>query len=437
MDTSVLLEDPNALYQFQDNEIIIPIVVLEELDGKKRLENQLGRNARQVSRELDKLRERGDLQTGVTLEGGGCIKVEINHKHLTAVKEYFPQVTNDNRILAVAFNLMEERKNQEDAEKVILVSKDILVRVKAHALGIIAQDYMAGRMVPKREYYQGYITLEVPSSLINDIYSHGKINLPEEYFELYDFYPHEFIILKDQEGGSQSAVTYYEYDTMALRLMPFPTQDVWGIHPRNLQQKMAIELLLNEDIPLVTLTGKAGTGKTLLALAAGLYKTEDLNVYKKLLVAKPIVPMGKDIGYLPGDKDQKLKPWIQPIYDNLEYIFGDYKGGAGDILVGLRKIAIEPLTFIRGRSIPQQFIIIDEAQNLTKHEIKTIISRVGEGSKVVLIGDPEQIDNPYLDSCNNGLTYVVEKLKEYPEAGHVTFTKGERSRLAQLAADVL
>src|SRR5690606_19221122 len=216
------------------------------------------------------------------------------------------------------------------------------------------------------------------------------------------------------------------------------TDQVWGIKPRNVQQKMALELLLRKDIPLITLIGKAGTGKTLLSLAAGLLQTEDLRIYNKLLVARPVIPVGKDIGFLPGEKEEKLKPWMQPIYDNLEYLFNAKKPGELDrILAGMGSIQVEALTYIRGRSIPDQFIIIDEAQNLTRHEIKTILTRVGEGSKIVLMGDPEQIDHPYLDEYNNGLIYILESFKEEPAAGHIKFVKGERSGLAQLAADLL
>lgn len=252
------------------------------------------------------------------------------------------------------------------------------------------------------------------------------------------FNPHEFIILKDELGSSASAIGKVSLDRKQLRPLMFDDDHIWGVKARNVQQKMAFELLLNDDIPLVTLTGKAGTGKTLLSLAAGLLKIEDENKYQKLLVARPVVPMGKDIGFLPGEKEEKLRPWMQPIYDNLEYLFHTKKPGDLDrILQGLGSIQVEALTYIRGRSIPEQFIIIDEAQNLTKHEVKTIITRVGEGSKIILMGDPEQIDHPYLDESNNGLTYVVEKFKDQEISGHIRLEKGERSPLAQLAAQIL
>jgi PhoH-like ATPase len=254
----------------------------------------------------------------------------------------------------------------------------------------------------------------------------------------YRLYPHEFIILKDAAGGSKSALVKTSSDGGKLEPLFLSHEPVWGISARNAQQRMALELLMNDDIPLVTLTGRAGTGKTLLALAAGLLKVEDERRYKKLLIGRPVVPMGKDIGYLPGEKEEKLRPWMQPIYDNLEYLFDTKRAGDIErILAGIGSIQVEALTYIRGRSIPGQFIIIDEAQNLSKHEVKTIVSRVGEGSKIILMGDPEQIDHPYLDAYSNGLTYVVERFKEHPIAGHITLEKGERSQLAQLAADLL
>ncbi|MBC8079247.1 MAG: PhoH family protein, partial [Gorillibacterium sp.] len=250
--------------------------------------------------------------------------------------------------------------------------------------------------------------------------------------------PHEFIILKDEMGTTKSALLKADRDGKMLEPLHMCNEAVWGISARNAQQRMAFELLLNDEIPLVTMTGKAGTGKTLLTLAAGLMKAEDEHRYKKLLIARPVVPMGKDIGYLPGEKDEKLRPWMQPIYDNLEFLFDTKKSGDIDkILAGMGSIQVEALTYIRGRSIPGQFIIIDEAQNLSRHEVKTIVSRVGEGSKIVLLGDPEQIDHPYLDALSNGLTHVVEKFKNQSVSGHITLEKGERSHLAQLAADLL
>jgi PhoH-like ATPase len=437
LDTNVLLHDPLAIFSFEDNEVIIPSVVLEEIDSKKRLADEIGRNARFVSRELDRIRATGHLHNGVTLTNGGILKVEMNHRRFVRVQELFGEMTNDNRILAVALNYHMEEQETEEPRPVILVSKDVLVRVKADVLGITAQDYLTDRVSSDSDQYTGHVTLHVHPSVIDEFYNHrslsvGQLGIPNQLL------PNEFVILRDELGTSKSALLKVTPDGRKLDQLHLSNDPVWGITARNAQQRMALELLLNDDIPLVTLSGRAGTGKTLITLAAGLMKVEDEHKYKKLLIARPVVPMGKDIGYLPGEKEEKLRPWMQPIYDNLEFLFDTKKSGDLDkILMGLGSIQVEALTYIRGRSIPGQFIIIDEAQNLSKHEVKTIVSRVGENSKIVLLGDPEQIDHPYLDAQSNGLTYLVERFKEEGISGHVTLEKGERSRLAQLAAERL
>ncbi|MDT3426522.1 PhoH-like ATPase [Paenibacillus forsythiae] len=437
LDTNVLLHDPNSIFSFKENEVIIPAVVLEEIDNKKRNADEIGRNARTVSRLLDGLRERGHLHSGVELEHGGTLKVELNHRSFIKVQEMFGEVSTDNRILAVALNYLQEENEKADPRPVVLVSKDVLVRIKADVLGITPEDYLSDRTGDLNELYAGYQTLPVHPALIDEYYSNRSLSVKQLQLS-YPLYPHEFIILKDEIGSGKSALLKVSSDASRLEPLYLGNDPVWGISARNAQQRMALELLLNEDIPLVTITGKAGTGKTLLALAAGLFKVEDEHKYKKLLIARPVVPMGKDIGYLPGEKDEKLRPWMQPIYDNLEFLFDTKKAGDIDkILMGLGSIQVEALTYIRGRSIPGQFIIIDEAQNLSRHEVKTIVSRAGEGSKVILMGDPEQIDHPYLDAASNGLSYIVEKFKQQGISGHITLEKGERSRLAQLAADLL
>jgi PhoH-like ATPase len=437
LDTNVLLQDPNSVFSFEDNEVIIPSIVLEEIDSKKRLADEIGRNARYVSRLLDSLREKGRLQDGVELDGGGTLKVELNHRSFVKMQEVFGEVTNDNRILAVAMNYHSEEQEKTEPRPVVIVSKDTLVRIKADVLGLKAQDYLSDRIVNHNDMYPGCITLLVHPSVIDEFYSFRY--LPVNHLNLaYPLHPHEFVILKDELGTSKSALLKVNADGKRLESLHLSNETIWGITARNAQQRMALELLLNDEIPLVTLTGKAGTGKTLLALAAGLMKIEDEHRYKKLLIARPVVPMGKDIGYLPGEKEEKLRPWMQPIYDNLEFLFDTKKPGDIErILAGMGSIQVEALTYIRGRSIPGQFIIIDEAQNLSKHEVKTIVSRVGEGSKIILMGDPDQIDHPYLDAYSNGLTYVVERFKQEGIAGHVMLEKGERSKLAQLAADLL
>lgn len=424
LDTNVLLHDPNSIFSFKEHEVVIPAVVLEEIDSKKRNADEIGRNARTVSRLLDGLRELGHLHSGVELEHGGKLKVELNHRSFVKVQEMFGEVSNDNRILAVALNYLIEEKEKPDPRPVVLVSKDVLVRIKADVLGITPEDYLSDRTGDLNELYTGYQSLQVHPALIDEYYSHRSLTVKQLALS-YPLYPHEFVILKDEIGTGKSALLKVNSDATRLEPLYLGNDSVWGISARNAQQRMALELLLNDEIPLVTITGKAGTGKTLLALAAGLFKVEDEHKYKKLLIARPVVPMGKDIGYLPGEKDEKLRPWMQPIYDNLEFLFDTKKAGDIDkILMGLGSIQVEALTYIRGRSIPSQFIIIDEAQNLSRHEVKTIVSRAGEGSKVILMGDPEQIDHPYLDAASNGLSYIVEKFKQQGISGHITLEKG-------------
>ncbi|WP_077617686.1 PhoH family protein [Bacillus sinesaloumensis] len=436
LDTNVLLQDPRAIFSFDDNEVVIPAVVLEEVDSKKRYMDEIGRNARQVSKLIDNLRQTGKLHEKIQLETGGSIRIELNHRSFHELQDIFVEKTNDNRILAVAKNLSLEEQSKEDGKQVILISKDALVRVKADALGLQSEDFLNDRVVEVDHIYSGYLEIYINRNLLDLFYEKGELHVTE--LVNHPFYPNQFILLKDALGGSSSAIGIVDMTGKVVRKLHFKQDHIWGIKPRNVQQTMAFELLLRNDIPLVTLIGKAGTGKTLLALAAGLMQTEDLGQYKKLLVARPIVPVGKDIGFLPGEKQEKLRPWMQPIYDNLEYLFNTKKPGELDaILAGMGSIEVEALTYIRGRSIPEQFIIIDEAQNLTKHEVKTILTRVGERSKIVFMGDTEQIDHPYLDEYNNGLTYVVEKFKDQKIAGHIRLVKGERSGLAQLAADLL
>ncbi|MBS4172379.1 PhoH family protein [Bacillus sp. FJAT-49736] len=436
LDTNVLLQDPYAIFSFEDNQIVIPAVVLEEVDSKKRYMDEIGRNARQVSKLIDSFRQAGKLHEKIPLENGGELRIELNHRSFHQLQDIFVEKTNDNRILAVAKNLALEEGTKEKGKQVILVSKDALVRVKADALGLQAEDFLNDRVVEIDHIYTGFLAIHINIELLNQFYEKGEVNLSE--ITNHPFYPNQFLIMKDALGSSASAIGIVDKSGKIVKKLVHTFDSVWGIKPRNVQQTMAMELLFRTDIPLVTMIGKAGTGKTLLALAAGLMQTEDLHTFKKLLVARPIVPVGKDLGYLPGEKQEKLRPWMQPIYDNLEFLFNTKKPGELDaILAGMGSIEVEALTYIRGRSIPDQFIIIDEAQNLTKHEVKTILTRVGERSKIVLMGDPEQIDHPYLDEYNNGLTYVLEKFKDVTVAGHIKLMKGERSGLAQLAADIL
>ncbi|KGP92055.1 hypothetical protein N780_00190 [Pontibacillus chungwhensis BH030062] len=436
LDTNVLLQDPRSIYTFGHNEVVIPAIVLEEVDSKKRNMDEVGRNAREVSRIMDRLRLMGKLHEGVKLESGGILRVELNHRSFTKLEEVFMERTNDNRILAVTLNLHLEEKEKSEGRQVVLVSKDMLMRIKADAIGLVAEDFLSERAVNEDTILNGFKELYVNEDEINLFFQTGELALSKEL--LASLHPNEFMILKNRANPSHSAIGIVKHHEGLLQKCRFQNEQAWGIRPRNAQQVMALELLLRRDIPLVTMIGKAGTGKTLLALAAGLMQIEDYGFYKKLLVARPIVPLGKDLGYLPGEKEEKLRPWMQPIYDNLEYLFDVKKPGELDqILSGIGSIQVEALTYIRGRSIPEQLILIDEAQNLTKHEVKTILTRIGEGSKVVLLGDPHQIDHPYLDEFNNGLIHVVEKFKDQNLSGHVKLVKGERSPLAQLSADFL
>lgn len=436
LDTNVLLNDPKAYFGFEDNDVIIPSVVIEEIDEKKRMQDDVGRNARSFSRALDRLRQEAPLNEGVTTPGGGRLRVEMNHQENPDMARFFPKANNDNRIISVAYTLFEEKK--KSGEPVIIVSNDAIVRIKADSLGIRAESYRNVQVVASQDrLYRGFKKLSLPSEKIDAFYKNKGLDLEGLALEE-EVYPHEFFMLRDAETEKKSALALAREPGRLSELFTKDLDHVWGIRPRNVQQKMALELLLDDRLSLVTISGRAGTGKTLLALAAALDKVLDEGTYHKLLVARPIIPMGRDLGFLPGEKDEKLRPWMQPIYDNLELLFSaDESNPLEEMMAATNKIEIEALTYIRGRSIPKQFIIIDEAQNLTRHEAKTIISRVGDGSKIVLVGDVEQIDHPYTDSTSNGLTHTIEAFKNEDVAGHVTLVKGERSQLAELAARLL
>lgn len=429
LDTNVPLSDPMAIFSFGDNEVVIPSVCIEELDSKKKLMDELGRNARHVSRELDKLRERGRLHEGVNLDNGGKLKV-VPVDITKLLNKVFLSDSNDNAIISVAYSLM----NENPDKTVVMVSRDTNVRIQADAIGVLAEDYQHDKVVTSEdELYKGYVELETPDEIINAFYRNGRVVSPVELIE------NQYVLLKSY--SNQSAIARYNSGFLNKLYQYDENEFVFGLQAKNVLQKMTIDLLLDPNIPLVTISGKAGTGKTLLALAAALQQTIEPNssLYGKIAVARPIVPLGKDIGYLPGEKEEKLRPWMQPIYDNLEFLFNCKDANELDNrLMGYEGIIqVEALTYIRGRSIPNQIIIIDEAQNLTQHEAKTILTRVGENSKIILTGDPYQIDNPYLDVYSNGLTYVTETMKYQKETGHITLRKGERSTLAQLCADML
>jgi PhoH-like ATPase len=434
LDTNVLLHDPRAIFSFQDNDVVIPIVVIEELDKFKKGIDEMGRNARQISRILDEHRLKGKLSQGVQLDGGGNLRVELNHQSPQHLPPELVATKGDNRILATALNLSRGQKELP----VILVTKDTNLRIKADALGLTAEDYETDT-VTIDELYSGETEATVGPEAIEEFYTRGELPPPEQ-----KPFPNQFVLIKNSANASQTALGRYNQQKNALLPLISSKHGVWGITARNKQQQFAFDLLLNDDIRLVTLVGKAGTGKTLLALAAGLERTIEARVFQRLVVSRPVFPLGKDIGFLPGDIEEKLRPWMQPIRDNLDFLMGTSatvaRGkGRKDLqsLFDLGMIEVEPLTYIRGRSMPNQYLIVDEAQNLTPHELKTIITRAGEGTKVVLTGDPYQIDNPYIDSSSNGLTFVVERFKEEQIAGHITLVKGERSDLAELAATLL
>ncbi len=435
IDTNVLLHDPKAIWQFEDNDVILPIVIIEELDRFKKQPEMTGRNAREVSRNLDQLRQKGHLTTGVELDNGGILKVALGDRQ--TLKELPPELNGDladNSILAVALQCKRHCQCP-----VIVISKDTNLRIKADALGLNAADYETDK-VDVKDLYTGSTEVMVNAAQIEKFFHEGGIVLEE------NFLPNQDITLVDEANLSHTALGMVEGNSNHIvPLIHLPKQGVSNIQPRNREQRFALNLLLQDSIPLVTLVGKAGTGKTLLAIAAGLQKVAEEKIYTRLLISRPIVPMGRDIGYLPGDVKEKLTPWMQPLYDNFDLILGtqdnrnrpEHWRRGHEELIDLGLLQIEPLTYIRGRTIPQQFLIIDEAQNLTPHEVKTIITRVGEGTKIVLTGDPDQIDNPYVDAASNGLTYVVERFKYEPLAGHITLSKGERSSLAERAAALL
>lgn len=441
IDTNVLLHNPNSIFMFADNEVIIPFDVIEELDKFKNNTDDLGRNARTVIRHLDRLRQVGNLSEGIDVkETGGRLRVILEED-----QKLCPGLTintPDNRIICCAFQLHQEGK------QVVFITKDINARIKSDAMGLKTEDFEAQK-VDFEKLYTGWRELTVPAEIIAKLFA-------EKQFQFSDFteplMANEFVLLKDEVNDAHTALGRYRADTgMVVPVRP-RRGPIFGIMPRNLQQTMALELLLDDSVKLVSLIGSAGTGKTLLAIAAGMVKTLNEQVYTKLLCARPIMPLGRDIGYLPGGKDEKLTAWMQPIFDNMAYLLSNRLATENghpshsqlssveqriNQLIESGQVVLEPLTYIRGRSIPHQFMVVDEAQNLTPHEVKTIASRVGDGTKLILTGDATQIDNPYLDSSSNGLSYLVERLKGKGIVGHITLAKSERSELASLVTDTL
>ena len=429
LDTNVLLHDARALYAFADNAVIIPIYVIEEVDTFKKDQSELGRNARQIARLLDTYRSNdGGLSHPQKMENGGTVRVALSKNPIK--NPSYDSRSMDQRILEIAL----EVRDADPKTPTVLVTKDVNMRVRGDALGLQTVDFEPER-IQIDELYPGNRELLVPPGTIDTFYANNSVVVDAP-----GLHANEFLTLKDEAG--KSALTRWDKATGKAVPVKKLRDNVWGIKPRNREQHFALDLLLNDDIKLVTLIGKAGTGKTLLAIAAGLQKVTEDQVFSKLLVSRPVFPLGRDIGYLPGTIEEKLNPWMQPIYDNLELLLGlnksDKKEGRSYAeLVDLGFVEIEPLTYIRGRSLPNVYMIVDEAQNLTPHEIKTIVTRAGEGTKIILTGDPYQIDHPYLDASNNGLTTVAERFKQEAIAGHIILTKGERSALAELATQIL
>lgn len=432
LDTNVLLHDPHSLMSFAENSVLIPIEVIEEMDRFKRESTELGQNARSVSRMLDRFRVEGHLSEGVGLPNGGQLKI-VFHKNGGEKNGHGALASDsvDNRILMMAAAI----QKLQPKNPTILVSKDINLRIKADAIGLQAEDYESDH-ISITDLYTGMIDLSVSSEKMAEFRAKGELPLENGRKS----FPNEYCTLTDESNPKKAALT--KVDATGTKLVPIVDcrEGVWGIKPRNREQHFALDAVLDDRVKLVTLMGKAGTGKTLLAMAAGLKRVVNDREFRRLIVARPTISMGKELGFLPGSLEEKLAPWMQPIHDALEMLsdlnMGHDHRRSGDLMRS-GSIVVEALSYIRGRSIANQFMIIDEAQNLTPLEAKTIITRVGNGTKIVFTGDPYQIDNPYVDSSSNGFNYVVSRFRDHAIAAHVELQKGERSELAELAANIL
>jgi PhoH-like ATPase len=444
LDANVLLHDPHAVFKFEDNDVIVPIYAIEEIDKFKRESTERGRNARTIARVLDELRPKGgSLAEGVPLRVGGTLRVAVPKKrHELAVGLEVGSL--DHAILQTAIDL----RDSDRQHPTVFVTMDTNLRIRADALGVTSQTYENTR-VQDLDLEHSVVEVPVRTDQIERFFETGALELEHP-----SLYSNAGVLLRDDGAPNRTALGRYSAAKGVVAALKVPRDGVMGLRPRNKEQSVALDLLLDDNVRLVALLGKAGTGKTLLALAAGLQRTTVDRRYTRMLVSRPIMPLGRDLGFLPGDIDEKLNPWMQPIFDNLEYIFSGINGGRPEggreggrdgaqkgrtylALVENGLIQVEALTYIRGRSLPRQYLIVDEAQNLTPHEVKTIITRSGEGTKVVLTGDPHQIDHPYVDHASNGLAVVAQRFKTEAIAGHVALLKGERSELAELAANLL
>ena len=455
LDTNVLLHDPEAPSSFGSDRIVLPIQVVEEIDRFKRDPSEKGRNSRRVARLLDGLRQRGNLADGVPLIPGGEGTLEVAFCRSETLAQLPPELQGgggDNNILAVALEQMRS-KGLADPPEVVLITKDTNLRIKADAVGLDAEDYSSDK-VAIDDLYPGARSVKVSASLIDELHHNGNLPLQAlPQVAVASLQPNEGVTLVDAERPDHTFLGRHRGDSGELEPLTWLKRARLGrVKPRNREQSFALDLLLDPSVQLVTLVGKAGTGKTLLAIAAGLHQVADEHRYARLLVTRPPISLGKEIGFLPGSLDEKLAPWMQPIVDNLDFLTGDAMGdqqkddrrrhGGGSKsswadLRGMGLLEVEAINYIRGRSIPHQFMVVDEAQNLTPHEVKTIVTRVGEGTKIIFTGDPYQIDNPYVDAESNGLTWLAERLKGQALVGHMTLTRGERSPLAELAANML
>jgi PhoH-like ATPase len=430
LDTNVLLHDPNSILNFQEHNVLIPIEVIEEIDRFKRESSELGQNARTVSRTLDSLRQRGRLSEGVQLANGGHLRIVFNEKN-GSTSLHVGNNSVDSRIVSLALII----HRSEPQTPTILVTKDINMRIKADALGIQTEDYETDRIF-LTDLYTGIFEKQISAEKMTQFRANGELDISNGV----TYYPNEYCTLTEESNPKRTALT--KVDATGTKLIPIvdSREGIWGIKPRNREQHFAFDALLDDHVKLVTLMGKAGTGKTLMAMAAGLKRTVLDREFRRLVIARPTISMGKELGFLPGTLEEKLTPWMQPIHDTLE-LLGDLNMGnehrRSNDLIRSGLIVVEALSYIRGRSIANQFMIIDEAQNLTPLEVKTIITRVGQGTKIILTGDPYQIDNPYVDSSSNGFNYIVSKFRSESIAAHIELQKGERSELAELAANIL
>jgi PhoH-like ATPase len=423
LDTNVYLTDAESILAFTNNDILVPLKVLDEIDKHKKRQDTVGVQARSTIRKLDQLRAKGNLSKGVRLEKGKGI-IRVKSYNPLCLPDDLDLEDPDNQIIATALSEMEQNKTR----KVVVVSRDINMRVKCDALGILTEDYQVEQVVANSDQlYSGICEVLVDDQVIDNFYEDKEVLLDT----ITGLCPHQFVMLISNSNPKKTALARYINKNITVRKVPNVV--AWNTKARNKEQQFALNLLMDPDVPVVSLIGKAGSGKTLLALAAGLEQTLGSSRYKKIVVTKPVEPVGKDIGFLPGTLEEKMLPWLAPIQDNLQFLMGDDRMTL-DMYQEKGQIEVEAMTFIRGRSISNAFIVIDEVQNMTQHEIKTVLTRVGEGTKIVLTGDIEQIDNVYIDATNNGLSYVVERLKTESITGHITLKKGERSKVATIAA---